>query len=104
MSLTNQIAASTDEDLKERLTAAYEAGIFNPDAWVAQNRRPLACAKVAEEGDDTVASVFAYAVATYGGRPGQDPSKVTDDQLRHAVRAVLAQQEGAAAQHGETKG
>lgn len=79
--------ASKDEDLLDRLiSAAAAAGIPQPQVWVQTNARQLAIAPVNEAGD-TVASVYAYAVATYSPtpRPGANPAAVTDQFLSAAV-------------------
>ncbi len=83
--------AARDSDLMDRLmSAAAEAGVTNPAAWVAENSRRLASAPVAE-GDETntIASVYAYARDTRAPAPGANPAAVNDDYIRHAVQTVL---------------
>lgn len=86
--LADQIAASHDADLLQRYVAAAEmAGIDAPQQWVEANRGKLVAAPVDSEGN-TVSSVYAYALATYAGRPGENPAAVTDDQIKAALAAV----------------
>ena len=85
--------AANDHYLRERfISAAAEAGIPNPQVWVDLHARQLAAAPVAVEGADTVASVYAYAVAVTPPPPGERPDAVTDTHLEYAV-ANLRQQE-----------
>lgn len=86
--IADQIAASHDADLLQRFIAAAEmAGIDAPQQWAEANRGRLVAASV-DEGGSTVSSVYAYALATYTGRPGENPAAVTDDQIKAAVSAV----------------
>ena len=87
--LTQISAAAQDADLIDRfISAAVEAGITNPDNFVATHRRDLAAAPVAAGSSDTIASVYAYAVASMPPPPGRDPAAVIDDYIRHAVSVV----------------
>lgn len=88
---TQIIAAAGDHDLLRRLRAiAASEGIPSPQQWVESRMDQLAAAPATEAGD-TIGSVYEYAVASYTPtpRPGEDPSKVTDEHLRHAVAHVL---------------
>lgn len=90
--------AAADDDLLERITAAAAAvGVDNPEAWAKMHARRIAAQQVTEAGD-TVASVYAYAAATYSPspRPGENPAAVTDDYLRAAVAAVWQLTDGPA--------
>ena len=92
-SFTDISRASRDEDLLDRLiSAAAVAGIPQPQVWVQTYARQLAIAPVNEAGD-TVASVYAYAVATYSPtpRPGANPATVTDQFLSAAVAHIIQQ-------------
>ena len=81
--------ASRDPDLRDRLmSAAAEAGVPNPAAWVEENSRRLAAAPVDEAGSDTIAGVYAYAKASRPPAPGANPAAVLDSYIRHAVQAV----------------
>lgn len=83
------IAARNDGDLLARFIAAAElAGIPNAQAW-AETRRGALVSQPVQDGK-AVADVHAYAVASYGGRPGQDATKVTDEHVAQAVQAVHA--------------
>lgn len=86
------LAVRDDADLRERLIAlASVMGIPNPQYFVGEYVFEIAAASVGDNGS-TVASVFEYAVASYTPtpRPGQDPSKVTDTHLLHAIEQVKA--------------
>lgn len=86
-SQAQHIAARNDGDLLVRFVAAAEiAGIPNPQAWAETNRGRLVSQKVNES--ETLSDVHAYAVASYGGRPGQDASKVTDEHITTVVNTV----------------
>ena len=79
------IRAARDTDLLDRARAlAAQQGI--DAATVEQKWAHLVSVPVADGADDTIASVLAYAVTTYAGRPGQNPAAVTDEQ----IAAVLA--------------
>ena len=83
-------AAAADPDLMARITAAAaEAGVTNPQAWAQMNALRVASEPITSDGD-TVASVHAYAVATYNPppRPGANPAAVTDAYIRAAVAAA----------------
>ena len=87
--LDQQIRASKDDDLKERMVAAAERkGIPFPQVWVEQNMGKLVITPI---DNTTVADVHAYAVATYNPvpRPGANPAAVTDDQILAAVQAAF---------------
>lgn len=89
------IQASRDADLQARAVAiAAEQGVTYPQGWIEQRLSALACAPVNESGD-TVASVYEYAstvrdqaVAALPPSPGANPAAVTDDYLRHAIKAL----------------
>ena len=92
--LTQITQAANDADLLHRtISAAAEAGIPNAQMWVDMNLRRIVATALNEDGA-TIASVLAYAVATYvpTPRPGENPSAVTDTQIREAVQAVRAAQ------------
>ena len=92
--LRNITDAAADADLIARMTSAAAAsGIPNPDAWVTTNARRVVAEPVTGAGD-TVASVYAYAVATYDPppRPGVNEAGATDQFIRDAVAAVYAAQ------------
>lgn len=81
------IAARNDGDLLARFVAAAElAGIPNPQAW-AETHRGQIVAQAVQDGQ-ALADVYAYAVASYAGRPGQDATKVTDGHVAQAVNSV----------------
>ena len=89
------INASKDSDLRERAVAiAAEQGVTAPQLWIDQRLPALACAPVNDGGSDTVASVYEYTEARYAEQaaalkaPGKDPAAVTDDHLRHAIKAL----------------
>lgn len=89
------INASKDSDLRERAVAiAAEQGVTAPQSWIDQRLPALACAPVDDTGSNTVASVYEYAEARYAEQaaalkaPGKDPAAVTDDHLRHAIKAL----------------
>ena len=93
-SFTDISRASRDEDLLDRLvSAAAVAGIPQPQVWVQTNARQLAIAPVNGTGD-TVASVYAFAVASYSPtpRPGANPAAVTDQFLSAAVDHIYQQE------------
>lgn len=82
--------AAADADMLERITsAAAAAGVDNPEAWASMNARRIVAQSITEAGD-TVASVHAYAVATYDPppTPGANPTAVTDAYIRAAVAAA----------------
>ena len=83
-------AAAADPDLLDRITAAAAAaGVTNPQAWAQMNALRVASEPITSDGD-TVASVYAYAVATYDPppTPGANPAAVTDTYIRAAVAAA----------------
>ena len=83
-------AAAADPDLLDRITAAAAAaGVTNPQAWAQMNALRVASEPITPNGD-TVASVYAYAVATYDPppTPGANPAAVTDAYIRAAVAAA----------------
>lgn len=85
--LSDISAAAMDDNLRDRLiSAAAEVGY--PQSWVAENARRLVSLPVTEAGD-TIASVYAYAVAAATPPPGLNPAAVTDTYLRAAVAALL---------------
>lgn len=87
-SSADHIAATRDADLLARFIAVAEMeGVDNAQQWAESNRGRLVASPVDSEGS-TVSSVYAYAVSTYAGRPGENPALVTDDQIRAAVNAV----------------
>lgn len=89
---SNITAAAVDADLRDRVVSAVAAaGIPNPQGWAEANMRRIVSQPVSEN-DDTMASVYAYAVATYNPtpRPGQNEAAVTDTYIRDAVAAVHA--------------
>lgn len=91
-SLDQHIAARRDPDLLARIVAAAErAGLAQPQAWAETHAGAIVAADVA---GSTLADVHAYAVATYAPapRPGEDATKVTDDQIIAAVQAVATAQ------------
>lgn len=84
------IAAAADADLRARAIAlAAASGIDYPQGFVEANSHRLAAAPVNEAGD-TVASVYAYASASYEPtpRPGENLAAVTDDHIRYALSQV----------------
>ena len=83
-------AAAADPDLLDRITAAAAAaGVTNPQAWAQMNALRVASEPITSDGY-TVASVYAYAVATYDPppTPGANPAAVTDAYIRAAVAAA----------------
>lgn len=83
------IGASQDNDLIDRIAAiAAQEGVQNEGAFARGQIRSIVSRKVTDSGD-TLASVHAYAVASHKPTPapGADPSKVTDEMIRTAVRA-----------------
>lgn len=92
---TSIIAAAKDFDLRERAIAlASDIGIQSAHSWVDQNLFQLASTPVDSTGENTVASVFEYALAQYEAKkadliePGKDLSIVTDAHLRFALQAL----------------
>lgn len=82
-------AARNDNDLLARLIAAAEkSGVANAQQQVEANRGRLVAADI---GGTTLADVHAYAVASYEPtpRPGDDATKITDEQLDGAVAILL---------------
>lgn len=92
------IAASRDDDLADRLVALGAEQGLAPQQVTAM-RSQLAAAAATETGD-TIASVYAYKLATYTRqlRPGEDPAAVTDDHLRHALTVIFPPAEPAPAE------
>ena len=83
------IRAARDIDLLSRARAlAAQQGI--DAATVEQKWSHLVSVPVADGTDDTIASVLAYATATYAGRPGQNPAAVTDAQIAAALATLTA--------------
>lgn len=83
------IRAARDTDLLDRARAlAAQQGI--DAATVEQKWAHLVSVPVADGADDTIASVLAYATATYSGRPGQNPAAVTDTQIAAALATLNA--------------
>lgn len=83
-------AAASDPELLARITAAAAStGISNPEGWAQMNILRVVSEAVTPNGD-TVASVYAYAVATYDPppTPGANPAAVTDAYIRAAVAAA----------------
>ena len=83
-------AAAADPDLLDRITAAAAStGISNPEGWAQMNALRVVSESITPNGD-TVASVYAYAVATYDPppTPGANPTAVTDAYIRAAVAAA----------------
>lgn len=86
--LAEHIAARKDDDLLDRLVAAAErAGVPSPRVWVEQRLGELVAVDV---GETSLATLYAYAVATYEPtpRPGEDATKITDEHVRLAVEGV----------------
>ena len=85
--LTNIIDASRDQDLLARIgAAAAQAGIPEPLMWAQRHAAEIASQSINADGE-TIASVYAYAAATYVP-PGLNPAAVTDDYIRQAVAQV----------------
>ena len=83
------IRAARDTDLLDRARAlAAQQGI--DAATVEQKWAHLVSVPVADGEGDTIASVLAYATATYAGRPGQNPAAVTDTQISAALATLNA--------------
>lgn len=83
------IRAARDIDLLDRARAlAAQQGI--DAATIEQKWEHLVSVPVSQSGDDTIASVLAYATATYTGRPGQNPASVTDAQITAALATLTA--------------
>jgi len=83
------IAAKDDPDIEARLIALGR--VLGAQESDIRNALPvLAAAPVDNTGSNTIASVLAYARATYTPtpRPGQNPAAVTDAHLEYALRAV----------------
>ena len=86
-SYKEHIAARNDADLADRFVAAAEVeGIDNPKQWVEVRVGALVAVPVSD--GKSVADVYAYAVDQYKGRPGQDASYVSDEQIKAALDAV----------------
>lgn len=88
--------AASDSDLLDRLISAAAAdGVDNAEAWARMNARQLSACPITPEGD-TIASVYAYAVAQYSPPPppGADPAIVTDAHIRTAVAEVYRRTAG----------
>ena len=82
------IAVADDPDILRRLVALGRAlGAQRSDI---ENAVPVIAAAPVNAAGDTVASVLAYARATYTPTPppGRNPAAVTDAHLEYALRAV----------------
>lgn len=82
------IAASHDNDLLERFVA-LGATLGIPARDVEQARTKLAIAPVDDGDDDSVATVYEYALEKPRHKVGEDPAAVTDDHILHALKATL---------------
>lgn len=83
------IRAARDTDLLDRARAlAAQQGI--DAATVEQKWAHLVSVPVTDGEGDTIASVLAYATATYAGRPGQNPAAVTDTQIAAALATLTS--------------
>ena len=92
-SLADVIAASRDKYLVDRMiAAAAEQGHPYPAAQIADAAARIVATPITEQGD-TIASVYAYAAATYQPtpEPGANPAAVLDAHIREAVAQVLGQ-------------
>ena len=92
-SLQDVIAASRDKYLVDRMiAAAAEQGHPYPASQIADAAARIVATPITEQGD-TIASVYAYAAATYQPtpEPGANPAAVLDAHIRAAVAAVLGQ-------------
>ena len=92
-SLADITAASRDRHLVDRMiAAAAEAGHPYPAAQIADTAARIVTQPVTPDGD-TIASVYAYAAATYQPtpEPGANPATVLDAHIREAVAQVLGQ-------------
>ena len=86
------LAAAADPHLRDRLTAAAaKVGVKDGATLISRDVMAVVCQPVTDQGD-TIASVYAYAVAQMPPPPGQNPAAVTDAHLAAAV-AAIAQQE-----------
>lgn len=87
-SLADQIAATRDVDLLDRIVAAaQQRGIPGARQWAEQHRGELVSRVVTDEGD-SLSSVLAYARAQKGLPAGMDPTFVTDELVVAAVDAI----------------
>lgn len=82
------IAASHDNDLLDRFVA-LGATLGISEREVEEARTQLAIAPVQDGDDDTVATVYEYAMEQPRYKVGEDPDSVTDDHIRYALEAVL---------------
>lgn len=82
------INAAADPDLRDRLVAAAaKAGIPDGGSLVSRDVMAIMCQPVTEAGD-TIASVYAYAVAQMPPPPGKNPAAVTDTYLAEALAKI----------------
>lgn len=96
-SLQDITRAARDAHLIDRMTAAAaEAGHPYPANQIADAAARIVSQPITPDGD-TIASVYAYALATYQPtpEPGANPAAVLDQHIRDAVQAVLGVPEGA---------
>lgn len=96
MSITSKSVhlAKNDDDLRGRFVAAAAIeGVPDPEWWVDRNLYALVVQNVGTGGNDTVASVYQYAVDTYNPtpRPGANMAAVNDSMLAQAVNAVYVE-------------
>lgn len=85
----NVIDALADPHLKERLVAAAAIhGQLSPNVFVENCYAQLMASPVSAEGD-TIASIYAYALATAPPPPGKNPAAVTDAHLNAAIQALM---------------
>lgn len=86
------IAASHDNDLLERFVA-LGATLGIPQRDVEQARTKLAIANVDDGGDDSVATVYEYALEEPRHTVGSDPAAVTDEHILYALQATLGEEQ-----------
>lgn len=92
MKLIDVIDAEQDADLRLRLIAAAALdGIRDPQTWQYENRYALVAAPIsANEADGVLANIYAYARdGAQVEKPGLDPSVVTDEYVKYAVKHLL---------------
>lgn len=93
---TDYIAAQSDPDLLQRFIAAAQMeGMPGAQNWVSSNY-PALLGFRPDEGDQTIADVYAYAkasreaaLAAVPPAPGVNLAAVTDDYLKAAIQALV---------------
>ena len=85
------IAAANDNDLLPRILAIGNGVLGIKEQDIRDKIKVIVASPVNGTGNDSIASVYAYAVNTYAPapRPGENPAAVTDAHLEYALRSVF---------------